>query len=436
METELTRIAYTARTQPKTRFTSLAHLINVRNLVKCHGELNRKKAPGIDGVTKDEYGENLETNLEQLVERMKKQAYKPQPVRRTYIAKPGTNKMRPLGIPAYEDKLVQLAISKILNSIYEEDFLDCSFGYRPQRGMHDALKVLNRIIETKDINCVVEVDIKGFFDHVSHEWLKEFIKQRIADPNIYRLIIRFLKAGVMEEGKLQATREGTPQGGVISPILANIYLHYVVDLWFEKVVRKKCTGNAYMIRYADDMVFCFQDEKEAKEFYQYMIDRLKRFNLEVSEEKTKIIPFGKKAMENKQAGTFDFLGMTHYCGKSKIGKFRVKRKTSRKKYKASMLKCKEWIRNRRNMPIKDLWKAICTKLMGHYRYYGITDNGDAIAKFLYETKEMLYKWLNRRSQRKSFTKEKFQLFLDKNPLPQPRIYVNIFCLGKGANYCK
>ena len=436
METELTRIAYTARTQPEVRFTSLVHLINPRNLEICHRELSRNKAPGIDGITKEEYEQNLETNLNDLVRRMKQQSYKPQPVRRAYIAKQGTNKMRPLGIPAYEDKLVQLALSKILNSIYEEDFLDCSFGYRPNRGIHDALKVLNRIIETKNINCILDVDIKGFFDNVDHEWLKKFVKHRIADPNIYRLIVRFLKAGVMEEGKFQATNQGTPQGGVVSPILANLYLHYVVDLWFEKVMRKRYNGKAYMVRYADDMVFCFENEETAREFYEDLVERLNRFNLEISEEKTKIIPFGKRALENKTSKTFDFLGMTHYMGRNRNGSPRVKRKTSKKKYKASIYKCKEWIKQHRNMPMREMWRKMYVKLQSYYRHYGITDNWESMARFALATERLLFKWLNRRSQRKSFTWDKFSLFLRKNPLPRLKIYVNIFTLGAGADYCK
>lgn len=252
METKLARIAEIAKERPEEKFTSLAHLINEQLLVTCHYELNGHKAPGIDEVTKTEYEKNLGDNLRNLVARMKKQAYKPQPVKRTYIPKPGTDKMRPLGIPAYEDKLVQLALSKVLNAIYEADFLDSSFGFRPNRGCHDALKVLNRITEERAINWIVDTDIRGFFDHVDHQWLMKFIGHRIADRNIHRLIVRFLKAGVMEAGITWDTPEGTPQGGVISPILANIYLHYVLDLWFEKVVRSKCRGNAYMVRYADD----------------------------------------------------------------------------------------------------------------------------------------------------------------------------------------
>jgi len=252
METELVRIAKMAREKPKERFTTLIHHINQESLMGCHQEISGRKASGIDQVTRREYGENLADNVANLVERMKRQAYKPQPVRRVYIPKEGSKKMRPLGIPSYEDKLVQKGVAKILNAIYEQDFLDCSFGFRPGRGCHDALKVLNHIIEKKKTNYIVDADIRGFFDNVDHEWLMKFLELRIADPNLLRLIKRFLKAGVMEAGIIYDTPQGTPQGGIISPILANVYLHYALDLWFEKVVKKQSQGEAYMVRYADD----------------------------------------------------------------------------------------------------------------------------------------------------------------------------------------
>jgi group II intron reverse transcriptase/maturase len=252
MVTELARITDTAKAKPKERFTSLAHLISVDSLRARHWEMNRKKATGIDRVTKEEYEVNLEDNLADLVARMKRQAYKPQPVRRVYIPKPGTDKQRPLGIPSYEDKLVQAALAKILNAIYEADFLDCTYGFRPGRGCHDALGALARIIEQGKVNYIVDADIRGFFGHVDHSWLMKFLEVRIADPNILRLISRFLKAGVMDAGIRYDVPEGTPQGGVVSPVLANVYLHYVLDLWFYRVVRKSCKGKAYMVRYADD----------------------------------------------------------------------------------------------------------------------------------------------------------------------------------------
>jgi RNA-directed DNA polymerase len=338
---------------------------------------------------------------------------------------------RPLGIPAYEDKLVQVTMARILNAIYEQDFLGCSYGFRPGRGCHDALKALNAIIENRPINYIVDADIKGFFDNVDHKWMMECLKLRIADPNMLRLIARFLKAGIVEAGVSYGTPEGTPQGGVVSPILANVYLHYVLDVWFYSTVRKHCKGEAHMVRYADDFVCCFQYEEDARWFYNALQSRLKKFNLEIAEEKSQIITFGRQAEARSRAGgkkpkTFDFLGFTHYCSRSKRGKFRVKRKTSSKKYRASILRCKEWLKKHRNMPAPYIWWLIRPKLWGNYRYYGITDNAPMLYKFLYEVEKLLFKWLNRRSQRKSFDWEKFRLFLKKFPLPTPRIFVNIY----------
>jgi len=332
---------------------------------------------------------------------------------------------------------VQAALSKILNAIFEADFLDCSFGFRPNRGCHDALKILSHIVEKKKISYIVDADIKGFFNHVDHRWLLKFIRHRVIDPNILRLIARFLQAGVLEDGEILNTPEGTPQGGVVSPVLANIYLHYTLDLWFEKAVRKQCRGEAYMVRYCDDFVCCFQYKADAEKFYLALIQRLEKFNLEMAKDKTKIIEFGRYAQTQYQKSgkpkpdTFDFLGFTHYCSKSSKGHFRVKRKTSQKKFKASLLRCKEWVKQRRNWPIHDLMDGMKAKLIGYYRYYGITDNSTMLNKFLFETSKILFKGLNRRSQRKSFNWYKFNLYLKQYPLPKPRIYVNIYDLRIG-----
>lgn len=432
METKLAKITEIAKTRPHEKFTSLAHLLNKEMLETSHRNLKKGKAPGVDEIGKEEYEENLQANLEDLVGRLKQKSYRPQPVRRVYIPKVGTNQKRPLGIPAYEDKLVQQALKEILGRIYEEDFLDCSCGFRPQRGCHDALQLLEKILATKQVNYIVDADIKGFFDHVDHEWMMKFIGHRIADPSIHRIISRMLKAGCMEEGKRQETEEGTPQGGVISPLLANVYLHYSVDLWFEKVIRPKLQGNGYMVRYADDIVFCFQYESEAKWFYEELKNRLRKFKLEVAEEKTKIIRFGRYAeskakMENDgKPETFDFLGFTHYCGQSRSGKFRVKRKTSRKKMKASLARMKEWLKQNRIIPIGDLVEKIRSKMRGHYQYYGITDNIYSLDRYAYHVRRLLFKWMNRRSQKRSFTWEKYEKFLSKCAFPKPRIYVSIF----------
>lgn len=302
MYTKLERIAEIAKENPNEKFSALIHHINKEMLMQCHKELKGNKATGIDGKTKLQYEANLEENITSLLERMKKFSYKPQPVRRVYIPKPGTEKKRPLGIPAYEDKLVQLAINKILTAIYEQDFLESSFGFRKGKGCHDALKQLDVYLSWRNINYVVDADIKGFFDHVDHEWLMKFLGHRISDKNVLRYIKRFLKAGIMENGSFKKSYEGTPQGGIISPTLANIYLHYALDLWFEKRIKKHCKGQAYLVRYADDFVCCFEYEDEAKAFYKALRERLGQFNLEMAEEKSRILYFGKQAYLERKAG--------------------------------------------------------------------------------------------------------------------------------------
>ena len=301
-------------------------------------------------------------------------------------------------------------------------------------GGHEALKALNYIIEKKEINYLVDVDIKGFFEHLDHKRLMEFLAIRIADPKIGRLVVKFLKAGVMEEDRLLSTPEGTPQGGIISPLLANIYLHYILDLWFEDTVKKRCKSSVYLIRYADDFVCCFQYQEEAYKFYQNLIERLKTFNLEVAEGKSKIIAFGKDNLNRLKPTTFDFLGFTHYTSKSKKGKFRIKRKTSRKKFTASLKRCKDWLRINRNMEIKIIMQKLTIKLLGYYRYYGITDNTKLLVSFRTEVGKLLFKWLNRRSQRRSFDWNKFNLFLKRYPLPNPKIYVHIYDLSSNLSY--
>ncbi len=440
MATKLSRIAKVVKMRPEERLTALIHHINEKLLKECHKELQEGKAAGIDKVTKEQYGQNLEENIQDLIARMKRQAYKPQSVRRTYIPKAGSDTFRPLGIPTYEDKLVQMAVAKILNIIYEPEFLPCSFGYRPNRGCHDALKVLNHYIEKRRTNYIVDADIKGFFDNVDHHWMIEFLKHRIADPNLLRLIHRFLKAGIIEEGKYYDSTQGTPQGGVISPILANIYLHYVIDLWFLKAVQTRCQGNAYMVRYADDMIFCFQYKHEAEAFYKALIDRLAKFNLQLAEDKSKIIPFGPQASNDcvqngaKKPDTFDFLGFTHYCSTAKSGRFRIKRKTKRQSMSAKLKEMNQWIRLRRHMPAKKLVEALNRKLRGHYQYFGITDNYEALRTYYESVKKMLYKWLNRRSQRKSFNWELYQLFLRVCPLVKPKIKTSIYELKPHISY--
>jgi group II intron reverse transcriptase/maturase len=339
-----------------------------------------------------------------------------------------------LGIPTLEDKLVQAGLVKILEQIYEEDFIGDSYGFRPGRGCHGALRALSRTVEDTSVHWIVEADIKGFFDSVDHEWMMKFLRHRIGDTRALRMVRRFLKAGIVEEGKLVASSEGTPQGGVISPLLANIYLHYVLDLWFERRFRGSCCGVARLVRYADDFVVCFERQEDAERFRKELTERLAQFSLEVEPTKTKVLEFGPQAAEHaRQRGgrkpeTFDFLGFTHYCSRSRNGKrFRMKRVTSRKRFRAKLAAFKAWlVANRARMRTRELWQSACMVLRGHYAYYGVTDNSRGIERFAHQAKRLLYKWLNRRGGRRCLTWDKLVLMEKRFPLPKPRIRVSLF----------
>ena len=432
VETKLQRIAEKARKEPGFKFTSLYHLMNEELLRGCFKRLRKDAAAGIDEMTKAMYAENLDVNLSDLIDRLHRMAYIPQPVRRVYIPKPGSAKQRPLGIPCLEDKLVEAGLVRILEQVYEQDFINDSYGFRPKRSCHDALKALSETVENKPVNHIVEADIKGFFDKVNQEWLMKFLAHRVEDKRVQRMVKRFLKAGVVEDGNVTVSDEGTPQGGVISPLLANIYLHYALDLWFEKGFRKKCTGYARLIRYADDFVVCFQYKPEAERFREELSKRLGKFGLEVEPTKTKVIEFGRFAVERtKRRGekteTFDFLGFTHYCGTKRDGKgFRMKRVTASKKFSAKLKIFKEWLKKARTLKTKELWETAKAKLRGHYNYYGVTDNLPGIKRFGKEVKKLLFKWLNRRGKRGCLNWQKFNEMLKRFPLPEPRIRVRMF----------
>lgn len=433
METKLNLIAAMAVKDGKCKFNNLIHLLNKDGLKECFYQLKKGRAAGVDDVTFEEYEQHLDANLEVLVARMKRFSYRPQAVRRVYIPK-ANGKLRPLGIPTIEDKIVQMGIARILTAIYEADFLDFSYGFRPGRSCHDALDRLDKVIMKHPINHVIDADIKGFFDNVDHDWLLRCLKERISDKKLLRYIVRFLKAGVMEEGEWHVTDKGTPQGGIISPILANIYLHYVLDLWIDKVIKRQSRGIVLIVRYADDFVICVQYKDEAERILIELRKRLEKFGLELAVDKTKIIGFGRFAVENatnkgQRAGTFNFLGFTHFCDKTRTGKFKVGRATDRKRFRAKMKEMKIWLKSVRNTaPVKDWWSILCAKLRGHFQYYGVSGNYRGIKRFYYLTMRLVLKWLNRRSQKKSFNWERFQEYVTRYPLPQPKIYHNLYTL--------
>lgn len=404
---------------------TLIHYVNKETLKEQHEKQRKGKASGIDKITKEEYEKNLDENIDKLLNRMKKFSYKPLPVRRTYIPKLN-GKLRPLGIPAYEDKLVQGVMANILNEIYECKFLDCSYGFRPNRNCHQAIRVINQHIMINKINYILDADIKGFFDNVNHEWLMKFLEHDISDKNFLRYIKRFLISGYMEEMKFYETDKGTPQGGLISPILANVYLHYVLDLWFEKYVKTQLKGEAYLVRYADDFLIMFQYEEEAKKVHEMLIERLEKFKLEMEKDKTKIIPFGRFKGTNE---TFDFLGFMHYNGKTKTGKYTVGHKISRKKKKAKQQAITKWIKENKHRNVLELIMVVNQKLTGMYAYYGINGMLKELYKLYYHTRYAIINALTRRSQRKK-TYKQMTIIFDRIPLATPKIYKDIWCWAR------
>jgi group II intron reverse transcriptase/maturase len=427
VETKLNLISEKARKDMKCKFNNLIHLLNVENLKECFYMLKKNRAVGIDNVSFEEYEKNLDENLHGLVQRMKMWQYLPQPVRRAYIPK-SNGKLRPLGIPCLEDKIVQMGVARILEAIYEADFLDHSYGFRPNRSCHDALDRVYRIIMTKYVTQIIDADIKGFYDNVSQKWMLRCLEERISDKSLLRLIVRILKSGVMEEGKYQDTGKGVPQGGIISPILSNIYLHYILDLWMEKVVKRRRKGYVEIVRYADDFIICVQEKEEANYILEALKERLKKFGLELAEDKTRIIEFGRyEEGHAKSKGlkpqTFNFLGFTHYCTRSRKDKFLLGRKTDRKKFNMKMKEMNKWLKEIRNtVVIKVWWNILKSKLRGHFQYYGISGNIKEIQKFYSKSTRLIFKWINRRSQKKSMNWEQFNRYLKLYPLPRPKIY--------------
>lgn len=407
------------------KLETLVNHVNYETLTAEHRRQQKCKAVGVDKVTKEEYGKNLDENINNLLSRMKTFSYRPQPVRRTWIPK-ANGKTRPLGIPSYEDKLVQGVMANILNDVYEPRFLDCSYGFRPGRSAHDAVKRVNDLIMFRKVNYILDCDIKGFFDNVDHEWLMKFLEHDIADKNFLRYIVRFLKAGVMVENHYEDTSVGTPQGGLISPVLANVYLHYVLDLWFEKRIKKQLNGEAYLVRYADDFIIMFEREEEARAVYEALKERLAKFGLELAEDKTRILPFGRNS---RTKATFDFLGFMHVNGKTRNGQYTVGHLVSRKKKKLFKANLKKWVKANRNLAYEVFMMKLNRKLIGTNNYYSVSGAIKEVRALYNHAFWVVFKWMNRRSQRKSFTIERFAAVWDEN-IRKPYIHVNIWGCGK------
>jgi len=431
---KLSSISECARNDPAYEFTSLAHYLNVEFLRDCYKSLNRNKAVGVDRVSWQEYGKELDINLEDLVFRLKRKSYKPLPARRVYIPK-GKNEFRPLGIPTLESKIVEKGITRILQSIYEMDFLECSYGFRPKRSAHQALKAVDTAIMKTPVNHIVEADIKGFFDNVNHDMLIDFMSIRIKDNSLLFLIKRFLKAGYVDAGLLEESESGTPQGGILSPILANIFLHHVLDVWFERSVKTHVRGYCGLVRYADDFVCLVQHETEANRIREGLENRFSKYGLTLHPEKTGIFSFGRSERgnarkQNRSTNTFTFLGFTHFCATTRKGHFKVGRKTAKKKFKAKVKEMNIWLKSIRNLlPTKEWWQILKAKLWGHFQYYGVSGNSRSIQQYYFLVLRLVHKWLNRRSQKKKMSWSKMHIYLALYPLPKPKIKHNFYTLS-------
>ncbi len=427
--TELERIAWLSGQKPDMVFTSLMHHFSVKALWSCYNSLNGKKAVGADGVSKEQYGENLEANLTELVARMKRMGYRPQPVRQVLIPKEGKpGAKRPLGISNFEDKLVQKRMQELLESIYEPKFLNCSYGFRPGRGCHDAVKDVLNYVARNEVETVIDVDLADFFGTIDHELLVEMLRKKIGDPRLLRYISRMLKSGILSDGELNTSDEGVPQGSCCSPILANIFAHNVIDEWFEETVKSHSDGAVEMFRYADDLVICCRNEKDAARIKRALENRLAKFKLYFNKDKTKLVKFSKrKYSQGERQGTFDFLGFTFYLAKLRKGNLSVKLKTSSKRLRSKLKNVNHWMRMIRNRyPLKIIWKTFCAKLRGHIQYFGVSYNYRDVQTFLMRAKRILFKWLNRRSQRNSFNWKSFELFVARHPLPRAKICHKFF----------
>jgi RNA-directed DNA polymerase len=428
-ETKLKRIAWLSSKDKGMKFECLMHHINFETLRGNFLRLDAKKATGIDGVSKIEYGEDLENNLTRLLDELKRMAYKPRPIKEHLIPKDGQpGKFRPLGISVFEDKLVQGAFRQILEAIYEPIFLECSHGFRPKRGCHTAIKDLRKYLYENDIEFVIDIDLKNFFGTINHKILEDFLREKITDEKFIRYIIRMFKAGVLSEGDLVVSDEGVAQGSICSPILSNVFAHKVLDEWIEQTIQPYCKGKVKLFRYADDAIICVEKEHDAIRIREALPKRLEKYKLVLNEEKTKMINFSRAKVQNGiPQGTFNFLGFTFFWGKTRKGRIVPKLKTSSKTMDTKLEKVTAWIKDiKSKIRMKEIWGIFCAKLRGHIQYYGVSFNSGQVEKFLMEATRIIFKGLNRRSQKKSLTWEKFNKFMERYPLPKAHICHSLY----------
>jgi group II intron reverse transcriptase/maturase len=428
MSPELMKVVERAQREPEGRFHALAHLIDVTALGRAYRRIRKDGAVGVDGITKEQYGQDLQTNLQDLHARLKAKQYRHQPIRRVHIPKE-KGKTRPIGVSAFEDRVVQDAVREVLEAIYEQDFLNCSYGFRPKRSAHDAVRALDQVVHRGEVNWILEADIASYFDSLDRNELLKMIQVRVADGSLLRLIGKCLHAGVLDGKDYTEPEMGTVQGSGLSPLLGNIYLHYALDLWFEREVKPRLDGKATLIRYADDLIITFERKDDAERVMGVLGKRMGRFGLTLHPEKTRLLPFRRPPARQdggKGPATFDFLGFTLYWARAKTGRWAMWCKTRKARLQRAVTSITEWCRDNRHKPVKEQHAALCRRLQGHYNYFGVSGNFQSLQRLQEQVKRAWCKWLRRRSQRTRLNWKRFSELLKQFPLPRPRIRVRIW----------